>query len=54
MEEMRNTYNIFVGKPEVKRPLVIPRRRLDDSIRMDHREIGWQCVDWIHVIQDRN
>jgi hypothetical protein len=27
MGEMRNTYNIFVGKPEGKRPLGKPRRR---------------------------
>jgi hypothetical protein len=27
MEEMRNAYKIFVGKPEGKRPLGRPRRR---------------------------
>jgi hypothetical protein len=28
MGKMRNAYRIFVGKPEGKRPLEIPRRRL--------------------------
>jgi hypothetical protein len=30
----------FGGKPEGKKPLVRPRRRWDDVIRMDLREIG--------------
>jgi hypothetical protein len=37
--EMRNTCNIFVGKPEGKRPLGSTRRRREDNIRMDLREI---------------
>jgi hypothetical protein len=36
----RNAYRILVGKPERKRPLGIPRRREEDDIRMDVREIG--------------
>jgi hypothetical protein len=53
MEEMRNVYNILVAKPEGKRPLGRPRRRCDD-IRMDLREIGWEDVDWIHLVEDRD
>jgi hypothetical protein len=30
----------FVGKPEGKRLLGIPRRRQEDNIKMDFREIG--------------
>jgi hypothetical protein len=30
-----------VGKPEGKRPLERPRRRWEDGIKMDLREIGW-------------
>jgi hypothetical protein len=30
-----------VGKTEVKRPLERPRRRWEDGINMDLREIGW-------------
>jgi hypothetical protein len=51
--EMRNVYSIFVGKPEGKRPLGRPRRRWEDNIRMDLREIGWEGVDWIFLAQGR-
>jgi hypothetical protein len=29
------------------------RRRREDNIRMDLREIGWKDVGWIHLVQDR-
>jgi hypothetical protein len=44
MREMRNTYKILVGKPEGKRPLGRPRRRWEDNIRMDLREIRWKML----------
>jgi len=44
----------LVGKPEGKRPRVRPRRRWEDNIRMDLREIGREGVDWINVAQDRD
>jgi hypothetical protein len=34
-----NAYRILVGKPEGKRLLGRPRRRWEDNIRMDLREI---------------
>jgi hypothetical protein len=37
----RKVYRVLVGKPEVKRPLGIPRCRWENVIRMDIREIGW-------------
>jgi len=37
--EMRNAYTSLVGKTDVKRPLGRPRRRWEDNIRMDCREI---------------
>jgi hypothetical protein len=40
-------------KSEGKRPLGKPRRRWEDNIRMGLREIGWKCVDWIHLAQGR-
>jgi hypothetical protein len=43
--EMRNAYNILVGKPEGKRLLGRPRRRWDGNIRMCLRETGWEVVD---------
>jgi hypothetical protein len=43
-----------VGKPEGKRPLRRPRRRWEDIIKMDVREIGWGGMDWIDLAQDRD
>jgi hypothetical protein len=40
MGDMRNVYNILVGKPECKRPLGRPKRIWEDNIRMDLRGIG--------------
>jgi hypothetical protein len=57
MGEERNVYRVFMGKPEGKKPLGRPRRRWDDGIRMDLREIGWGGgggVDWIQLAQDRD
>jgi hypothetical protein len=52
--ERRNAYRILVGKPEGRRPLGRPRRRWVDNIKMDLREIGWNSIDWIDLVQDRN
>jgi hypothetical protein len=46
-------YNILVGRPEGRRPLGRPRRRWEDNISVDLREIGFGDVDWIHLTQDR-
>jgi hypothetical protein len=54
MGEERNLYKVLMGKPEEKRPLGRPRRRWEDGIRMDLREIGWESVDWILLAQDRD
>jgi hypothetical protein len=40
MGEEGNVYKVLVGKPEGKRPLGRPRRRWEDRVRMDLREIG--------------
>jgi hypothetical protein len=41
MGEMRTAYSVLVEKPEGKRPLGRRRRRWEDNIRKDLREIGW-------------
>jgi hypothetical protein len=46
MGEGRNVYRVLVGKPEGKRPLGRPRRRSEDGIKMDVREIGWGWGAW--------
>jgi hypothetical protein len=52
MGEMRNVYSILVRKPEGKRPFRRPRRRWEDKIVIDLREIGWEGVEWIHLAQE--
>jgi hypothetical protein len=54
MGETRNAYRILLGKPEGKRLLGRPRRRLVENIKMDLREIGWYGIDWIELAQDRD
>jgi hypothetical protein len=54
MEEESNMYRVLMRTPEGKRPLGRPRRRWEDWIRMDLREIGWGIVDWIQMAQDRD
>jgi hypothetical protein len=57
MGEERGMYRVFrvlVGKPEGKRPLVRPRCRWEDNIRMDLQEVGCVGMDWIGLAQDRD
>jgi len=53
MGEERGVCRILVGKPEGKRPLVRPRRRCVDNIRMDLQKVGCGYMDWIGLAQDR-
>jgi hypothetical protein len=39
---------------EVKRPLGRPRRRWENNIRMNLREVGCGGMDWIGLAQDRD
>jgi hypothetical protein len=52
--EKRKVYKVLVGKPKGRRPLGRPRRRWEDGVRMDLREIGLGGVDWIRLAQDRD
>jgi hypothetical protein len=54
MGDMGNAYNNLVGKPEGKRPLERPRRRWEDNIRMDLRDIVWGGEKWLHLAQGRD
>jgi hypothetical protein len=53
MEEGRSVYRVLVGRPEGKRPLGRPRRKWEDYIKMDLREIGIDGVNWIQLAQDK-
>jgi hypothetical protein len=46
-------YRVLVGRPEGKRPLGGPRRRWEDNINMDLREIGIDGATWIQLAQGR-
>jgi hypothetical protein len=46
MGEERKVYRVLMGKPEGKGPLGWPRRRWEDGIRMDLREIG---SSWLRI-----
>jgi hypothetical protein len=50
----RGSYRILVGKPERKRPLGRPRRRLEDFIKMNLQEVGCGGMDWIAPARDRD
>jgi hypothetical protein len=52
--EERGVFRVLVEKPEEKRPLRRPRRRWEDSIRMDLQEVGCGGMDWIGLAQDRD
>ncbi|KAJ4434116.1 hypothetical protein ANN_16436, partial [Periplaneta americana] len=54
MGESRNAYRVLVGRSEGKRPFGRPRRRWEDNIKMDLREVGYDGRDWINLAQDRD
>jgi hypothetical protein len=54
MGEERKVYKVLVGKPEGRRALGRPRRRWEDGVRMDLKEIGFGGVAWIRLAQDRD
>ena len=54
MGEGKVVYRVLVGKPEGRRPMGKPSRRWEDNIRMDLRELGCVCVDWMKLAQDRD
>jgi hypothetical protein len=54
MGAMRGVYRVLVGKPERKRSLGRPRRRWEDNIKMDLREVGCGGVDRLELAQDRD
>ena len=51
--EMRVAYRSLLEKPDVKGPLVRSRRRWEDNIKMNYREVSWEGVDWIHLAGNR-
>jgi hypothetical protein len=54
MRERRGAYRALVGKHEERRPIGKPRRRWEDNIKIDLREVGWGGADWLNLAQDRD
>ena len=52
MGEGRGVHRVLVEKPEGKRPLGRSRRRWEDNIKMDLKEVGGDG-DWMELAQDR-
>jgi hypothetical protein len=50
MRAKKNSYTVFVGNPEGRRPLERPRCRWED--KMDLRAIEWGSMDWVNLAQD--
>jgi hypothetical protein len=53
MGDGRSVHKVLVEGPKGKRPLGRPRRRWEDNIKMDLREIGIDGANWIRLAQDR-
>ena len=51
--EGRGVHRVLVRKPEGKRSLGRPRRRWEDNIKMDLREVGG-VGDWVELAQNRD
>jgi hypothetical protein len=49
MQEKKHSFRVVVGTPTRG-----PRYRLEDNIKMDLEEIGWEGVDWIGLPQDKD
>ena len=53
MEEGRRTFEILIGKPTGKRSSVRPRRKWEDNIRMDLKDMGTNTRNCPDSAQDR-
>jgi hypothetical protein len=51
--EKRGAYRILMGRPEGRRALGRPRRRLEGNIKINIEDVGWG-VDWIELAEDRD
>ena len=52
MGESRDVCRVLVGKFQGKWPLGWPRHRLEDNIKKNLQEVGFEGMDWINVAED--
>ena len=50
--KVRNMHTVLVEKPKYKKPSRRTRCMYKDNIKMEHKAIGWETVDWISVDQE--
>jgi len=50
--ETSNVYKILDRKPEGKKPFRRPRHKRKDNV--DLKEVVWEGVGWIYLVQDRD
>jgi hypothetical protein len=50
--ERRGVYRVLIERSESKRPLGRPRRRWEDNIKLDLREMGIDWANWIRLAQN--
>jgi hypothetical protein len=46
--------SVFVVQPEGKRLLGRTKHGWEVNVKMDLKEISFECVDWIDVVQDKD
>jgi hypothetical protein len=54
MGEGRGVYRVLVVKPEGKGLLGRPRRRCEDNIKADLKDVGCGVLDWVELTKDRD
>jgi hypothetical protein len=54
MGQGKGVHRVLMGKPEGKRQPGRPRRRWEDNIKVDLRDVGCGGVEWIELAQDRD
>ena len=54
MEEGRRAFKILKATPTGKRSVGRPRRRWEDNIRMDLKQIGINTRNWVDLAQGRD
>jgi hypothetical protein len=51
MGKRRGAYRALVGKSGGRRPFGRPRRRWENNIKMDLREVGLRSMDWTNLLR---
>ena len=54
MEQGRGAFKILIDTPAGKRLLGRPKRRWEDNITIDLKEIGINTIIWVDLAQDRD